>query len=232
MFCKLELFLSLLITPSLPTLWFESPREKQNQRNERSNQRECLGNTYELPRLLFILLTLLSWWGLPRPQVGDAQGMVRCLGTMTSVYYLLSSQAIRVTLDLSLFCHSCPLGHKWFGITKHWSQHLFTYFGLCLRPRALTLVHKTLMYQSTKHWDARQSPTSSISSRCRDFKVFPILPNPFAYNLRFRHKMTDFLVHGGILDTESLFKEKVSGTTRTRTTRLLLPLWWCGRKAE
>lgn len=148
MFCKLELFSSLLIAPSLSTLWFKSPRGKQSQRNGLSNQRECLGNTYELPVLMFILLTLLSLWGLPRSQVGDVQGMVmrRCHDFCLS----LSSQAIRVTLDLSVFCHSCPLGHKWFETTKYWSQHLFTSFGLCLRPQTLTLVHKTvIMYQST-----------------------------------------------------------------------------------
>lgn len=31
------------------------------------------------------------------------------------------------------------------------------------------------------------------------------------YNLQFRHKMTDFLLHCGILNTESLFKERVFG---------------------
>lgn len=153
--CVLQTW-TLLITPSLPTLWFESPRGKQSQRNECSNQRECLGNTYELPVLLFILLTLLSRWGLPKPQVGDAKGMVmwRC----HDFCLLLSSQAIWVTLDLSLFCHSCPLGHKWFGIAKYWSQHLFTCLGLCLRPRILTLVHKTLMYQSVEYRDSTTKP--------------------------------------------------------------------------
>lgn len=115
---------------------------------------ECLGNTYELPVLMFILLPLLSLWGLPRPQVGDAQGMVmrRCHD------FCLSSQAIRVILDLSLFCDSCPLGHKWFGTTKYGHQHLFTCFGLCLRSRTLTLVHKTLLYQVTEYRDSATKP--------------------------------------------------------------------------
>lgn len=112
-------------------------------------------------------------------------------------------------LDLSLFCDSCPLGHKWFGTTKYWHQHLFTCFGLCLRSRTLPLVHKTLLYQVTEYQDSRTKPNYSISSRCSNFKVFLILPNPFVYNLQFRHKMTDFLVHRGILNTESLFKERV-----------------------
>lgn len=89
---------------------------------------------------------------------------------------LLSSQAIRVTLDLSLFCHSCPLGHKWFGAAKYWSQHLFPCFWLCLRPGTPTLVHKTLInvpeYGAPGQHDQAQPAPSHQDAEISKFSSF------------------------------------------------------------
>lgn len=68
---------SVLITPSLPPWWFKPPRGKQSQRRERSKQREHLGNTHELPVLLFIHLTHL-WTTEIISRWHTRYGEVRC----------------------------------------------------------------------------------------------------------------------------------------------------------
>lgn len=156
MFCKLELFSSLLIAPSLSMLWFESPRGKQSQRNQRSNQRECLGNTYELPVLMFILLTLLSLWGLPRSQVGDAQGMVmrRCHDFCLS----LSSQAIRVTLDLSTVLSFLPLRAQMVWNYQILVSAFIYFFWAMFKTTNPDFGPQNAMYQSTEYRDSTTKP--------------------------------------------------------------------------